>query len=225
MKTLASLIAITFCLSLSAQKNDTSLQESLNKSLKRDKSKIENFEANVNLAQNAVQLKWATIQNGNTTEYIIEKSADKSDWQMVASVYGAEHKTHAMEFVHIDFQPFENLSFYRLVQKDKDGKVLFSNIVPVKYYTSEYNTAGINLYPVVTETDSVINIAFEDVFEKEILIVIRDKKGNEFYSKVVIDIEDETLVAVPLESDVPKGDYLITATSENQIYSQNIVIR
>lgn len=225
MKTFALFITIFACFNLSAQENESSLQESLSKSLNKEKSKVDNFEANVNLAQNAVQLKWETSPNNSTAQYIIEKSTDKNTWQLVASVFGAEHKSHEMEFVHLDFKPFENLSYYRLIQKDKDGKELSSNIVPVKYYTSEYNTAGINLYPVVSENDTVINIAFEDVFEKEILLVIRDNKGNEFYSKVIINIEDETLVAVPLENDVPKGDYLITATSENQIYSQNIVIR
>jgi hypothetical protein len=225
MKTLASFLSLIFCLNLTAQENDKSLQVSLDKTLDNEKSKIENFEANVNLAQNAVQLKWETSPFSSTAQYIIEKSTDKISWKNVATVYGAEHKNHEMEFVHIDFKPFENLSYYRLIQKDKDEKELFSNIVPVKYYTSEYNTAGINLYPVVSETDDVINISFEDIFEKEILIVVRDKNGEEFYSKVVINIEEEVLVAVPIESEVPKGDYLITATSENQIYSQNIVIK
>lgn len=225
MKLIALFITIFACFNLSAQEIESSLQESLNSSLSREKSTIDNFEANVNLAQNAVQLKWETTSNSTTNQYIIEKSIDKNNWQLVASVFGAAHKSHEMEFVHLDFTPFESLSYYRLVQKDKDGKELFSNIVPVKYYTSEYNTAGINLYPIVSEENAVINIAFEDVFEKEILIVIRDSKGDEFYSKVIINIEDETLVAVPLENDVPKGDYFITATSENQIYSQNIVIR
>ena len=76
-----------------------------------------------------------------------------------------------------------------------------------------------NLHPDCSEDYKIINIAFE-----EILVVIRDKKGNKFYSKIVINIEDEALVAVPVESIIPKGEYLITATSENQIYSQNVTI-
>jgi len=78
MKTTALFIAILTCLNLSAQKNDDSLQESLNKSQETEKSKIVNFEANVNLAQNAVQLKWETTPNSSTAQYIIEKSIDKN---------------------------------------------------------------------------------------------------------------------------------------------------
>jgi hypothetical protein len=225
MKTLASVISLIICLSLTAQENENSLQESFDKSLSNENSKIENFEANVNITQNCVQLKWENKPYSSTNEFIIEKSTDKTTWETVATVFGAEHKNHEVEFVHIDFSPFKDLSYYRLIQKDKDGNELYSNIVPVKYYTSEYNTAGINLYPIVSEGNSVINIAFEDIFEKEILIVVRDNKGEEFYSKVILNIEEELLVAVPIENEVPKGDYLITATSENQIYSQNIVFK
>ena len=86
-------------------------------------------------------------------------------------------------------------------------------------------TAGMNLHPDFSEGQKIINIAFEEVFEKEILIVLRDKNGKEYYSKVIFNIEDEKLVAIPVEKEIPEGDYLITATSENQLYSQNIVIR
>ena len=70
----------------------------------------------------------------------------------------------------------------------------------------------------------MINIAFEEIFEKEILVVIRDIKGNEFYSKVAINARDNALIAIPVKDQIPSGDYLITATSENQIYSQNVTI-
>jgi len=73
-----------------------------------------------------------------------------------------------------------------------------SNIVPVNYLKKEGATAGMNLNPDFSEGQKIINIAFEAIFEKEILIVMRDKKGNEYYSKVIFNIEDEKLVAVPI---------------------------
>ena len=128
------------------------------------------------------------------------------------------------EFFHLDDNPSSNLSYYRLKSINKDGKESISNIVPVNYLKKQGATAGMNLHPDFSEDYKIINIAFEEVFEKEILIVIRDKRGNEFYSKVIINVEDDSLVAVPIEQEIPKGDYLITATSENQIYSQNVTV-
>lgn len=244
MKILSFLIAIAIFFNLSAQKESTSLQESLNKALKTEEVKKEdnslqaslnnalkteaiqrnNLEANVDLSQNAIQLKWENFPKSDITSFIIEKSIDKLSWEEVATVYGAPHKSQSTEFFHIDYTPSNNLSFYRLKSKNKNGKENTSNIVPVNYIKKEGATAGMNLNPNFSEDYKIINIAFEEVFEKEILVVIRDKKGNEFYSKIIVNVEDQSLIAVPLETTIPKGEYLITATSENQIYSQNITV-
>ncbi len=60
---------------------------------------------------------------------------------------------------------------------------------------------------------------------EEVLLVIRDVKGREFFSKVIVNIIDGNLVGLPIESVIPSGIYLITATSENQIYSQKLIVR
>jgi len=225
MKTLSAFITCILFLNLSAQEETNSLQASLNNALNKDNSKIVNFEANVDLSKDAVQLKWESSPETNASAFIIEKSTDKMNWKEVATVYGASHNARATDFLHIDFQPIENISYYRLKSKNDENTETFSNIVPVNYLKKEGATAGMNLHPNFSEDYKIINIAFEEILEKEILIVVRDKNGKEFYSKVIINIEDESMVAVPIEKEIPRGNYLITATSENQIYSQNIIFK
>ena len=225
MKSIILLLTIISCLNLSAQKNDNSLQSSLNKALQVEKTQIINFQANLDPSKKVVQIKWSSSNLSDASQFIIERSNDKTDWQEVATIYGAPHKNQSTEYFHIDYNPIENVSYYRIIEKNKKGNKIASNIVPVKYINVEGVTAGMNLHPDFSDGQKIINIAFEEIFEKEILLVIRDKNGKEFYSMVIINIEDEELVAVPIEKEVPKGNYLITATSENQIYSQNIVIK
>ena len=225
MKTILSLFALIAFMNLSAQEKGNSLQASLNKAVKTEDSKILNFKANVDLVQNSVQLKWEKYPESNTKQYVIEKSTDKVSWEEVATVFGSSHKAEAIEYFHVDYNPSNNLSYYRLNSESDNGKKSISNIVPVNYLKKEGATAGMNVHPNFSDDYKIVNIAFEEVLEKEILIVVRDKHGKEFYSKVIINIEDESMVAVPIEKEIPKGNYLITATSENQIYSQNIVIK
>ena len=225
MKNLLLLITLVSFLNLSAQEENNSLQAAFKTAVKTEDSKIENFKANVDLSQNAIQLKWEKTTDSNTKTYIIEKSLDKSTWEEVATVFGASHKSEIIEFIHIDYKPTDNLSYYRLSSISNKGKKKMSNIVPVNYIKKEGATAGMNLHPDFSQDYKIVNIAFEEVLEKEILLVVRDKDGKEFYSKVIINLEDETMVAVPIEKELPKGSYLITATSENQIYSQNIIVK
>ena len=240
MKTQITLVTLFFCVNLSAQSLQESLnkslkaeqivtedkasQTSLNKALKNQDSEINNFEANIDLSQDVVQLKWNKTAVINTESFVIEKSADNLTWEEVATIYGAPHKSQSSDYFHIDNTPKNDLSYYRLKSKNTDGKECYSNTVPVNYLKPEGPTAGMNLHPDFSIAHKVINIAFEEVFEKEILVVIRDTKGNEFFSKVLINASDNALIAVPVKDEIPSGDYLITATSENQIYSQNVTI-
>ena len=240
MKTLIVLIILSLSLNVSAQslqeslntalksdqtpQEENSLQASLNEALEVQDSKINNLEANVDLSKDAVQLKWNKTSEIQAESFVIEKSSDNLAWEEVATIYGAAHKAQSTEYFHIDYTPTNNLSYYRLKSKSTTGKESFSNTVPVNYLKKDGVTAGMNLHPDFSEDYKVINIAFEEVFEKEILVVIRDIKGNEFYSKVIINAGDDALIAVPVKDEIPSGDYLITATSENQIYSQNVTI-
>lgn len=235
MKTLAFLISATLTLSISAQ----SLQDSFNSALKnadkpepqtekitKQQTPLYSLQANVDYAQSGVQIKWDITSDNLSDKFIIEKSADKTTWIEVSTVFGAAHKKHDVEYFYVDFMPLENLSYYRVVQINKEGKETLSNTIPVNYVLTEYNTAGVSLFPISTDGEAfkITNIHWEEVFDHEILLVLRDKKGEEFYSKAVINIENEKIIAVPIEKEIPSGEYLITASSENQIYSQNITI-
>jgi len=237
MKALLFILSISVAANLSAQ----SLQDSFNKALtKADQPETEKtivktedqilqlttLAANIDYSQNGVQLKWNITPKDNTDKFIIEKSIDKITWLVVNTVSGPVNKKQNIEYFYLDDLPMENLSYYRVHQVSKKGKEIISNIIPVNYILTDYKTAGMNLFPIANDGEEfkITNIAWEEIFDREILLVLRDKKGEEFYSKAIINIENEKLIAVPIENEIPKGDYLITASSENQIYSQNITV-
>ncbi|MCB0402643.1 MAG: hypothetical protein KDD41_11205 [Flavobacteriales bacterium] len=227
MKTLAFLISTAFIFQISAQSLQDSFNTALTKSdLPEQQTPLYSLQANVDYTQHGVQLKWNITAENLSYKFIIEKSADKSIWIEVSTVYGAAHKQQDMEYFYVDFMPLENLSYYRIVQVTETGDESLSNTIPVNYVLTEYNTAGVSLFPISTDGEAfkISNIHWEEVFDHEILLVLRDKKGEEFYSKAVINIENEKIIAVPIEKQIPSGEYLITASSENQIYSQNITI-
>ena len=62
-------------------------------------------------------------------------------------------------------------------------------------------------------------------YEEEMLLVLSDITGREFYSKVIAKIGDGKLITIPVDSSLPSGVYLITATSKSQIYSQKLIVQ
>lgn len=180
------------------------------------------FEANAN--EEVVALKWITASEINNDYFAIERSLDAKNWEEVIVTIGAGNSNQINEYFETDYEPLGGISYYRLKQTDFDGKYAYSNIVPVKFEVNSLE-GKISLFPSPVEAGGVVNIEFEDIFESELLVVLRDIRGQEFYSMVVVDIEDGRLIGVPIDNEIPDGIYLITASSENQIYSQKLIIK
>jgi len=180
------------------------------------------FEANVN--GDHVDVKWITVAEINNHYFTIERSVDGKTWEYVLTTSGSGNSNQIIEYYEVDYSPLVGISYYRLKQTDFDGNFEYFNIVPVKY--EKKNLGGnINLFPSPINVGQTLTVVFEDIFESELLVVLRDIQGKEFYSKVVVNIEDGKLIGLPIDYEVPAGVYLIIASSENQMYSQKLIIK
>ena len=177
------------------------------------------FEAHVN--DDRVDLKWITAAEINNDFFTIEKSKDVKSWEVVSILIGAGNSNQIIEYFEVDNSPEAGLSYYRLKQTDYDGNYTHSNVVPVNFIN---DLGGFNIFPNPVENGGILSLDFED-FEEEVLVVLRDVTGKEFYSKLYLDIEKGKLIGIPIEDIIPAGIYLITATSENQIYSKKLIVR
>ena len=219
----ALIVLIGFNYTISAQ---NSLQESLNNAL--NKTEVENtlinFDAHFDGANQNVQLKWSNPLDQKINNFTVEKSADKNNWQEISQINSKQHNNQTIEYFQTDNQPIEGLSYYRIKQQDDKGNEIFSNIIPVKSILGDVDM--VNLFPLEESNNKTINISFENLNkENPLLVVLRDIKGVEYYSKVMVNLTEDAMVAIPVDATIPKGDYLIIASSEDQMYSQNIKIQ
>ena len=179
-----------------------------------------NFDAHLN--GDKVDLKWITSTEINNDFFTIERSVNTKDWEEVIVVNGAGNSTQQIEYFETDYSPKSGTSYYRLKQTDFDGNFTYSSIVPVTIENDKNNS--LNVFPNPVEMGGIVSLDFQDS-EDEVLVVLRDVTGKEFYSKLFLDIEKGNLIGIPIEDIIPAGIYLITATSENQIYSKKIIVR
>ena len=180
------------------------------------------FEANLN--EDRVDIKWVTASEINNDYFTIEKSKDGKSWEKLLIVSGAGNSNQVLEYYDIDYNPFKGISYYRLKQTDYNGKFAYSNVVPVKFEKSTTNQ-NINLFPSPINVGGTVHLEFKNINASEMLVILRDLKGSEFYSKVVVNVEDGKLIGLPINMDIPAGVYLITASSENQMYSQKLIVK
>jgi len=181
-----------------------------------------NFEANINNSQ--IDLSWVTATEINNDFFTVERSIDGENWDKLTTTKGAGNSNQALEYYEIDYSPYLGVSYYRLKQTDFDGQFSYSNPVPVKF-NKESALGKINLSPSPITSEETLKVEFKNIFKTNLLVVIRDVKGREFYSKVFTQISNNKTIGIPINTNIPSGMYFVIATSDNQIYSEKLIIK
>jgi hypothetical protein len=80
-------------------------------------------------------LKWATASEQNTKDFIVQRSADAFSWSSIGVVSASGNSNSVKEYSFIDSYPSKgnNYNYYRILQRDIDGKFSYSKIVYLKY--------------------------------------------------------------------------------------------
>ena len=81
---------------------------------------------------NAV-LKWQTSSEINFTNFIIEKSADGTNWQSVQTIAAAGNSSAVVQYSYTDKNIVASTAFYRLKMVDADGQIKYSVIKKLSF--------------------------------------------------------------------------------------------
>jgi len=183
-----------------------------------------NFEVSIKNQQ--VDLKWSTSTEINNDYFTVERSVNGIDWEAILTANGAGNSDQIINYSDVDDKPISGLSYYRLKQTDYNGQFDYSNVVSVKYdATVSKDSGAIKIFPSALSSGNNVKIAFNNIYEEEMLLELRDITGRQFYSKALTNITDGKLIDIPVDSSLPSGVYLITATSKSQIYSQKLILQ
>jgi hypothetical protein len=180
--------------------------------------KLISFEAIQNGAK--IDFKWVTSSINNAMYFIIEKSSDGKNFEELMKVQGSPHCYPNMEYFDTDYAPTEGKTFYRLKHVNTDGEVAIFNTVPVNF---SIPIPEVSLMQEKGTED--LSLSLKGFEGKDVLVVLRDMKGNEFYSKMFLTATKHHIVALDPESKIPSGNYIITASVNNKIYSKKVVVR
>jgi fibronectin-binding autotransporter adhesin len=175
---------------------------------------------NAYYSEKKVLLNWKSNMDFKCDYFTIEKSKDGTHFSTAFLVKGSGNSKIAIDYSDIDYAPLNGLSYYRLKQTDYEGHVLYSTIIPVNFQYSKDGTI------VARTEDPTDNIELSVTGKKETLVVVRDKKGSEYTAKVIVSKDkNQNLYAIDTKNLLNKGSYLVVASSNNAIYSQNLVIK
>src|ERR1051326_4649118 len=163
---------------------------------------------------NIVNVKWTTATEFNSDYFIVQHSKDGNDFEDIDKVKAAGSSTTIRNYSSVDYEPYQDITYYRLKQFDKDGKYAFSDMIAVKLKMEN----SIAVYP--NPANGPFNVSIKANSGDNVLIVVRDVQGKEFYSKVVILANDKEVIAVDPEGKLSSGVYMVVASSNDNIYEK-----
>jgi photosystem II stability/assembly factor-like uncharacterized protein len=147
----------------------------------------------INIVNNNIILNWSTSSELNNSGFEIERSRDKTDWEIIGFIEGNGTTTEINNYTFTD-NLFENNSrklFYRLKQIDFDGTFEYSHIIeievssPAEFFLSQnypnpFNPETNISYSIPEGTN--VNIKLYDVTGREIKVLVNEKKQSGFYT-------------------------------------------
>lgn len=176
---------------------------------------IELLSFDTKVQNSLVYLNWQTASEINNDFFTIERSNDGYSWENVITIDGAGNSSTILSYSAVDYNPYSEISYYRLKQTDFDGQFSYSQIKSVNIDTIQNSI--IEIYPNPADNQITITGNESDLKQVKIYNILgQDLTGLTKFSysnkqKLVIDL-----------SNLNSGIYHIKTktTANNKLYKQ-----
>lgn len=172
---------------------------------------------------NQIKIEWSTASEQNNDFFTLQRSYDGLTFIDLDKISGAGTSYNSKNYSFTDNFSYSGVVFYRIKQTDYDGKSHYSDVMAVS--CSNHHAFHFDIFPNPTTTDQSIHLITEGVSEQgEVLVVLMDQMGGTLYRKIYITEQNQILIGSGSEMNLPKGLYFITASSNNSVVTQKLLI-
>jgi hypothetical protein len=171
---------------------------------------LDYFQAQYNADEAKVRLDWQTANESNSSHFMVERSADGSNWEALGNVSAAGNSSQSLNYAYEDPLPLSGKSMYRLHQVDTDGSYKISGAQSV--FVDDYLKA----YPTIA--DQTVHITgLKDATNVQLF----DKLGKAFTCPSTQESNGFAFNTALLES----GFYILRIPTEGTVVTRKIWVK
>lgn len=164
---------------------------------------LTSFEASAT-PSNYVQLDWVTASEVNNDYFVIERSKEGDDFEIIDTISGAGNSSESISYTYIDKSPYNGTSYYRLKQVDFDGESEIFDPISIKMSTIEEDYQ-LTLYPNPSIGNKVTLSTSNSNFTS---VVVYNQYSQDVSSRLIIIQSDSKTLIINI-SELDKGIYFI----------------
>lgn len=163
------------------------------------------------MVNNTALIAWTTQQEYNSDRFIIEKSNDGINWNVLTSVPAAQTSNSPKNYSSTDVQ-VQAVNYYRLKEVDLDGSYQFSKVV--KITIAEKNSFAVKIFP--NPVTSTATIAASSDTNKTIHIKIISSNGTQVKEMTKQLYAGTNNIDIPAVNTFANGMYtIVISNNEN----------
>ena len=170
-----------------------------------------------------VQLKWATGNEINTKNFVIERSYTGNSWTAIGTVNAAGNSNGSHDYQYLDSNALTlpvNVLYYRLRQVDKDGKFAYSIVVTIRLEQT-ISDPIITAFPNPFSQTITLQVIPASLVDKTNSVDLYTIQGKLLYHKT-IDRQGNTTTLLNDLPFLPAGVYILKTLVNETPYSFKI---
>jgi hypothetical protein len=178
---------------------------------------------NIIQKENVVKIKWETISEKNNDYFTIEKTKDGINYEFVSKIKAAGNHNGTLSYETEDFRPYDGLSYYRLLQIDRNGKQISYPLQSISFKNKE--AFDFQVYPNPISKKDNLHIEIKDQLNQEASITILNILGQPLKIENRNLKNQNEIINLNLHSELSNGIYIVQIKVNNILYSKKIVLQ
>ncbi|MES2649668.1 MAG: T9SS type A sorting domain-containing protein [Bacteroidota bacterium] len=156
-----------------------------------------------------VLLNWKTASELKNKEFEVQRSTEGIHWQAIGTVPGAMSSNTELRYHFTDKMPLIGKNYYRLLQKDVDGRSSYSGVVVLEMSGNSFkvnNTPAAGIFQLLVQSDETTELSLYDAAGRKTWSL---RAGTGIHR---LDLTGQ-----------PAGVYLLQIKMKNEVRSQKII--
>ncbi|MEO9485680.1 MAG: M23 family metallopeptidase [Ekhidna sp.] len=178
---------------------------------------------NASKTKRGVLISWETLNELNSYSFIIQRSTNGLDYQLVAEIPAAGRSSSPISYLHLDKEPKIGVSFYRLMQIDVNG---VSEIYGPRRVEFDRKADFTKVFPTVIFANDPLRITLQESPKENIHINILNINGQLVYERSFLIEEDASFHEIEVRPSLnEKGIYIVQIRFNHQEISKKIIVK